>query len=120
MSEEIKFPEVTDAQMIFGGIPEQEKFEKLAKEHGFEHNKSNKFCDYAMELFYCGGKRPPKKKGISDEYYSKGVRYLRCWLGSFKPKHERKEEVCGFIISLISDLTEHESFKDKVKKFLKK
>lgn len=104
MNKCIEFPEITDVQMALGDIPEQEKFEKLATEYGFDHTKQNKFIEYAMGIFLCGGKSPVKKEDISDEYYIKGMRYFKCWLGSFKPKHERKEEVCGFIISLISDL----------------
>lgn len=120
-NEQIKFPEITDVEMIFSAkIPEREKFEKLAKEHGFEYGKNNKFINYAMEIFYCGDKYPPKKEGVSPEYYNKGMRYFKCWIGSFEPKHERKEEVCGFIVSLISDLKEHRSFKDKIKTAIKK
>ena len=111
-TEEVKFPKVTDTEIVFGGIPELKKFEKLA----FEYFKRNKYSDHAMNIFYSGGKLPPRKAGISNEYYIEGVRYFKCWIGSWNPKHESKEAVCGFILSLITDLEDSESFKDKIKK----
>ena len=113
MSTNIKFPEIRDIDIAFPArIPEQKKFEKLAQENGFNFSDGNKYSTYAMKLFYNGGKLPPKKKDITDEYYKQGIRYFRCWLGSYAPKHERKEEVCGFILSLISDLKEEKNRSD--------
>lgn len=119
MSEEIRFPEVTDIDIAFPvKIPEQKKFEKLAQEHGFKFMDDNIYSAYAMNIFYNGDKLPPKRKDVSNEYYKKGVRYFRCWLGSYAPKHERKEEVCGFILSLITNLKKYETPLSKFKKFI--
>jgi hypothetical protein len=120
-NELIKFPKLTDTDIVFSArIPEQHKFEKLAQEHGFKYMNGNKYSKYAMKLFYEGGKFPPKKEGISEEYYKEGYRYFQCWLGSWEPKHEAKEEVCGFILSLITDLDKKDNiitkFKNKTKR----
>ena len=117
--EQVEFPEVNGAEIVFGGISKQKEFEKLAQENGFKHTKKNKYSMYAMNLFFNGGKLPPKRADVSDEYYKKGIRYFKCWLGSYNPKHEQKEEVCGFILSLISDLEKKETPLDKLKKKLK-
>lgn len=97
------FPDLGNAELIFGQIPKQEEWEKKAKEAGFKFLDGNIFSKYAMVLFYDGGKNPKKKKGITDEYYTKGIQYFKCWLGSWDPKHESKEEVTGYILSLISN-----------------
>ena len=72
-----------------------------------------------LYLFYSGGKLPPKKDGISDEYYMQDIRYFKCWLGSYSPKHEAKEAVCGFILSLISNLEKSDTFLNKIKSKIK-
>ena len=121
MNDKIQFPKILDIDIAFPArIPERKKFEKLAQENGFNFLDGNKYSAYAMKLFYSGGELPPKKKDITDEYYKQGIRYLRCWLGSYEPKHERKEEVCGFIISLISDLEKEKKISDIFKEFFNK
>ena len=118
--EYVEFPEVSDLDMAFGGIPERQKFEKLAQENGFDFMNGNKYSSYAMNLFYTGGKFPPRRVDVSEEYYRKGIRYFHCWLGSFKPKHESKEEVCGYILSLITDLEKEDTIQQKLKKTIEK
>lgn len=99
----VEFPEVDDASIVFGIIPKQKKWEQKAQEAGFVYMNDNIYSSYARTIFFTGGKMPEKKKDITDGSYKKGIRYFRCWLGSYSPKHERKEEVTGYILSLIAD-----------------
>ena len=90
-----KFPEVSCADIAFGGYP-QEWFSqtlKEAEEKGFGVNN----CDRAAELFYNGGKINYNEQR-DKEYLDAGSRTLRAVLGSFEPKHEHKMAVCEYII----------------------
>lgn len=103
MKNNIEFPELDEGSLVFGQIPDQKEWEEKAKNAGFKYMNNNIYSEYAMELFYNGGELPKKKKEISEKYFIEGLRLFKCWLGSWKPKHERKEEVTGYILFLISD-----------------
>jgi len=102
-SNDSKFPIINDVEIAFGKIPDMKVWEGRAKDAGFEFLDNNIFSKYAMQLFYNGGNIPKKKEGVSDTDYENGIRLFKCWLSSWDPKHERKEEVTGYILSLISD-----------------
>lgn len=98
---ELEFPfhEVDQATMIFGSnipgyrdviaaIPEEFK------------SRRNRWCDLANNIFFRGADtaswkfRQPALK-------TKQLAYLQTWLGSFEPRHEDKESVCGWLLSLM-------------------
>ncbi len=92
------FPEITDADMAFGGYPEDwfKKTLSTAKAKGFGMNN----CKRTSELFYKGGKFN-LNKGLDEKYLTEGVRILKCIIGSFNPKHEDKMAICEYILDSI-------------------
>lgn len=92
------FPEVSDADMAFGGYP-GEWFKTIlaeAKEKGFGVNN----CKRAAELFYNGGNVNVNRE-LDKDYIAHGLRALKAVLGSFEPKHEHKMAVCEYIIDCL-------------------
>ena len=95
------FPETKAVDVAFPVLDRKTMAEwvKRAEEANYDH----RFGRMASMLFFKGGK-VPKGDGVSDEEYSRGRAYLQVWLGSWDPKHEEKELVAGYILSLISKL----------------
>ena len=91
---QIDFPEVNDVDIEFGGYPEK-WFKEIMdiKDSPDDRNYNEMFS----ELFFNGGKIPVNEN-LSDEYLSKGLRILCAVMGSFNPKHEHKDKVCGLIL----------------------
>ena len=92
------FPKVNDLDMAFGGYDKEWFRETLGKTEGIERN----WTRLASELFFNGGK-VPVNKNLDKEYVSSGLRMLRSIIGSFEPRHEEKEIVCGLILKSICD-----------------
>ena len=93
----LEFPEVSDIDIAFGGYPKQwfSSVMKIEEEKG-----DGKWNDLAENLFFNGGK-PPINTRLPKEYLINGLRILRAVMGSFEPKHEHKEKVCGLILKSI-------------------
>lgn len=89
--ERIDFPEVLDVDIAFGGYPEEWFKEALKIES------KRKYNEMASILFFQGGK-VPVNESLPKDYQSKGLRLLKAIIGSFKPRHEDKEHVCGIIL----------------------
>ena len=91
--ERLEFPEVTDAQVAFGGYPRPWFDEALKKAEGIEPEWENK----ANELFFSGGK-VGINESLPEDYRKRGFHMLQAVLGSWEPKHEHKSAVCGLIL----------------------
>jgi hypothetical protein len=87
----IDFPEVDIADIAFGGYPE-DWFQTI-----LTIDCSQKYKDMASSLFFNGGKVPVNKE-LPEDYRIRGLRILKAVMGSFAPKHEHKEQVCGTIL----------------------
>lgn len=57
----------------------------------------NKWCDFAMSLFFNGGKLPKVKPGVDA---NNAKRHLSAVLSSFEPQHEHKEAGAGWLMSM--------------------
>jgi hypothetical protein len=93
----LEFPNVTGADIAFGGYDKAWFKKTLAIE---ELPEDKEFEGMATQLFFSGGS-VAINKDLPEEYVSKGLRILKAVLGSFEPKHEHKEKVCGLILKSI-------------------
>ena len=92
-------PEVTDADMAFGVRETNKDLLKIAEEEGHGEGYS-KYCNLFSTLFFTGGKLD-FKEGLSEEFKTKYVRYLKANMGSFALKHEDKTSICALLLSRI-------------------
>ena len=97
----LEFPDVTDVDIAFGGYP-REWFANVMKIESLPEDR--KWNELAERLFFEGGKIP-FNKSLQGEYQIKGSRMLRAVLGSWEPKHEHKEKVCGLILKSLCEVT---------------
>lgn len=93
----LQFPDVTDADMAFGGYPRDWFAEVMKRELPRDYRK---WADLMEELFFHGGK-VPLNESLDKDYVSRGLRMLHAVMGSFEPKHEHKEQVCAQILYAI-------------------
>ncbi|MFA5130476.1 MAG: hypothetical protein WC477_06230 [Patescibacteria group bacterium] len=90
----LQFPEVDEPSMVFGGYP-RDWFDSVMKIESKPEDR--KWNDMMESLFFNGGKVPVNET-LPEEYRTNGLRMLRAVIGSFEPKHEHKEKVCGLIL----------------------
>jgi len=90
----LTFPEVDGPSMVFGGYP-RDWFDSVMKIE--EKPEDQKWNDMMESLFFGGGK-VPVNEALPEDYRKNGLRMLRAVMGSFDPKHEHKEKVCGLIL----------------------
>lgn len=96
---EFSFPEVTPVDMVFPTFDTIPELLSEAKERGFlDGNKPAN--DLFSELFFKGGS-VNFKQDIDEEYKKRVWHYLRCFMGSFSPKHEDKEAICAMLMDEI-------------------
>jgi len=95
----LDFPEVDKVSMAFGGYP-REWFDSVMKIE--EQPEDAKYNSMMESLFFHGGEVPVNKT-LPEEYRSKGLRMLKAVMGSFEPKHEHKEKVCGLILKSLCE-----------------
>jgi hypothetical protein len=93
----LTFPEVSQADMIFGAYP-HDWFDTILKIK--REKEDQKYCDMMESLFFNGGSIPINKE-LDKEYVSKGIKILKAVIGLFDPKHEDKEFVCALILKSI-------------------
>lgn len=94
----LQFPAVKDTDVAFpSAIPQYREWLTKAK----EANPSDKYRDLFGQLFYKGG-AVPHKAGVSHEERTAGIRYLKVVMGSYSPRHEDKEVLAAYILSLIA------------------
>lgn len=96
--EEYEFPIVTEVDRAFPtlGIQQILLQEALRRK---EKTGLTKGIKKFNELFYSGGKVKAKKELYEDlsSWKNKALTYALCMMGSWQPKHEHKEAVCGMI-----------------------
>lgn len=98
----LRFPFVEVSQMdtMFGGIPNMR--EVIAAVPAEFNRYNNPWCEAASSLFFHGGE-VKVTKAANPEQAAAMLRYLKTWMGSFEPRHEEKEAVCGWLLSLMMD-----------------
>lgn len=92
----LDFPEVTDVNIAFGGYP-QDWFSETLK-----LPEDSKYSKAASKLFFNGGSIDINES-LPEDYKNRGIRLFKAIFGSFKPKHEHKEHVCGLILKSLCD-----------------
>lgn len=97
-----KFETVSDIDMAFSTFGTDKILLKEAKDRGF-YNGNSKYNDLFSTLFFQGGKLK-FKKGLDEEFKSKALPYMRCFMGSFSPRHEEKEAICALLLSELVDV----------------
>ena len=105
MSIEFPFAKTSDLDRAFGGIPNYE--EVLAACPKDFYNSRNPFSALARKWFYDGLLDPTedlagydiRAKDTNDAIEQH--KYIQAWLRSFKPKHEAKMAVSGWLLSLM-------------------
>ena len=88
---EFKFPEVTGADNAF---PTFDTIPELLEEA--KKRDPKKGVAKFNEFFFSGGK-PVFKKDVAGTWKEDAFIYARALMGSYSPKHEHKEIVCGMI-----------------------
>jgi len=86
-----KFPQVTGADNAF---PTFDTIPELLEEAKTRNPK--KGVDKFNEFFFRGG-TPKFKKDVKGTWKEDAFLYARALMGSYSPKHEHKELVCGMI-----------------------
>jgi len=95
---EFKFPEVTGANNAF---PTFDTIPELLEEAKKRNPK--KGMDKFDEFFYSGGK-PKFQKDVIGTWKEGAWLYARALMGSWSPKHEHKQIVCGMIFEEVLKL----------------
>lgn len=96
---EFSFPVPTPVDMAFPTFDTIPELLDEAKERGFLDG-DKPANDLFSKLFFNGGS-VNFKQDIDEEYKKRVWHYLRCFMGSFSPKHEHKEAVCAMLMDEI-------------------
>lgn len=105
----VPFQPVTDAQMVFGGIPNMEEAVAncpkeffLGSMRGFDLLAEDLFAHYAGWRSMTP-EQINEMKSVTDmsKYSDEKWRYIQTWLKSFAPKHEQKSAVVAWCLSQI-------------------
>lgn len=111
MSEELEMPfvSVTDVQIAFGGIPNMEAAIAACPKEFFSGSMRG-YHRLANDVFahFAGWTRMPdghitEMRAATDmsKYTDDKWRYIQTWAKSFAPKHEEKEAVMAWCLSLV-------------------
>ncbi len=92
--------------MPLGGLSNEEKLAKLCPD---EFQRGNPWSDYAMTLFYRGGKISNWSwKSYDDQIKGRQMACFKGLLGSFGVSHEGKTAVAGWMLSeMLTEVPEH-------------
>ena len=101
----LAIPELTAADVAFGGIKHMPKYETLPAD--FKRHNGNDYCKAVTSWFYNGAKGSPDGLIVDGMKFTakpgvdagKALRAIKAVLGSFEPKHEHKEAACAFMLS---------------------
>lgn len=101
----LAIPELTAADVAFGGIKHMPKYETLPAD--FKRHNGNDYVKAVSHWFFSGAKGAPNGLTIGDMTFTakhgvdanKALRAIKAVLGSFEPKHEHKEAACAFMLS---------------------
>lgn len=101
---EFPFLELQPFEVVFGGIP---NYEKVVEAVPPEFYNSNEWSDVAHYIFRNELTATDMEqmgnlfRTDSGEVMKAQFAYLRAWLGSYKPSHQVKTAVCGWLMSLM-------------------
>jgi len=103
MTVEFPFVEVTDIDVVFGGIPNYDSVLEACPQEFYE---SNRFSSIASKWFNIGLDPETDLAGyaMSAKSMEEAImqrKYVEAWLGSFRPKHQEKIAVTGWLLSLM-------------------
>ena len=105
MSLSFPFAPVSDVDLAFGGIPNYDEAMKACPSEFIREWSDNPWYDLAEKIFFFGSKKEElckfKFRATSQEEVDMMWAYFRTWLGSYRPKHEDKIAVCGWLLSLM-------------------
>lgn len=101
----LSIPELTAADVAFGGIKHMPKQEIIPAD--FKRHDGNDYVKAVSSWFFGGAKASPNGLVIDGMKFTakpgvdanKALRAIKAVLGSFEPKHEHKEAACAFMLS---------------------
>lgn len=102
-------PKLDDAAIVFPAGPDIENAYGVLTPIALNWQDDFPLSDGARffsTLFYKGGDIPPAKRieGMTEEDAVRVLRFVRAAMGSYFPKHEHKEAVCGMLWEVFFDL----------------
>jgi hypothetical protein len=92
------FVDVDGAAIFLGDIPNMDEVAKACPDEF--RNYRNKWTKLAAHMFFSGYDLRTLK-WHNPALKNRQLAYFKCWLSSFAPKHEVKEAVCGWLLSLM-------------------
>ena len=107
MSVKLEFPfvEVDLFSVAFGGIPNYEQVVQACPDEFRRGSFRNPWCQVFSHMFFKGVKSEELSlfhfKTQDPNIAEAQMLYLRTWMGSYEPRHEVKEAVCGWLLSLM-------------------
>jgi hypothetical protein len=93
------FQEVTDIQVTLGQINNIKELVKATPEEF--HNRRNEWNHLAETLFYKGGTLGGETNYKNPDVSEGQARFIHACLKSWDFKHEHKQAVCGWLLSLM-------------------
>ena len=108
MSVEFPFEEVQDVHVAFGGIANYDEVLKACPKDFYERNP---FSALAEKWFEVGLNPAEDLAGynLTAETTEDAImqrKYIESWMRSFRPKHETKIAVSGWLLSLMLELAD--------------
>lgn len=100
---ELQFPfiEVSDADAMFG-FDNKGNYQNVLKSCPEEFFKTTYYSELFSKIFFSGMKVSELNfKSSNQVIRNKQLKYLRSIMISYEPKHEDKQAVCSWILSLI-------------------
>jgi len=96
-----EFPKVDGADVVFPTMDTDKVLLEEAKLRGYMHGNLQGNKDVSTWFFT--GIEEVVVKDMDDA--QEAFRYMRCLMGSFSPKHEHKEAVCGMLMDEFMSIT---------------
>lgn len=98
-----KFPTLDKADIAFGTLGADPQLLTEAKRRGY-YNGNLPGNEMFSKLFFEGG-RAVFKEGLPKDFKAAAWPYLRALMGSWDPKHEEKDAICGMLLDeLVSEV----------------
>lgn len=94
------WPKVTGLDVVLPTRDADPKLLEEAKRRGYlyGHKPGNKMFS---QLFFSGG-RIKYREDVPEKHKNNVYAYLRSFMGSWAPKHEHKEAICGMLLDEIA------------------
>lgn len=106
---EFNFSEVLDVNFAFPTFRVIPELLEESKSRGF-YEGNTKYNRLFNKLFFSGGKLI-FKKNISEKFKNECTGYLKCFMGSYEPKHEEKDAICALLLSELVDIKKYKELK---------